>query len=66
MPQYTVEVDRVKTQTLQLTVDQVFSALAGYLGSSYVDQFNKFGRIFQVYVQARRAVPPAARGHPAT
>src|SRR5262249_24943170 len=51
-PQYTVQVDRVKTETLRLTVDQVFSALAGYLGSSYVDQFNKFGRTFQIYVQA--------------
>jgi HAE1 family hydrophobic/amphiphilic exporter-1 len=30
----------------------VFAALAGYLGSSYVDQFNKFGRVFQIYVQA--------------
>ena len=29
----------------------MFSALAGYLGSTYVDQFNKFGRVFQVYVQ---------------
>jgi HAE1 family hydrophobic/amphiphilic exporter-1 len=29
----------------------VFAALAGYLGSSYVDQFNKFGRVFQIYVQ---------------
>ena len=29
----------------------MFSALAGYLGSSYVDQFNKFGRVFQIYVQ---------------
>ena len=27
-------------------------ALVGYLGSSYVDQFNKFGRVFQIYVQA--------------
>ena len=30
---------------------QVFSTLATYLGSSYVDQFNKFGRVFQIYVQ---------------
>src|SRR5262249_23869215 len=45
------EVDRVKTQTVGVTLDQVFSALAGYLGSSYVDQFNKFGRVFQIYVQ---------------
>src|SRR5262249_5345051 len=52
VPQYTIEVDRVKTETLKLSVDQVFSALGGYLGSTYVDQFNKFGRTFQIYVQA--------------
>jgi HAE1 family hydrophobic/amphiphilic exporter-1 len=52
MPQYVIEVDRVKTQTLGLTVNQVFNALGGYLGASYVDQFNKFGRTFQIYVQA--------------
>ena len=51
-PQFVVSVDRVKTETLRLTVDQVFSALTGYLGSSYVDQFNAFGRTFQIYVQA--------------
>jgi HAE1 family hydrophobic/amphiphilic exporter-1 len=51
VPQLSVEVDRVKTQTLGVTLDQVFSALAGYLGSSYVDQFNRFGRVFQIYVQ---------------
>jgi hydrophobic/amphiphilic exporter-1 (mainly G- bacteria), HAE1 family len=52
VPQYQVEVDRVKTQTLNVSTDQVFSALAAYLGASYVDQFNKFGRVFQIYVQA--------------
>jgi HAE1 family hydrophobic/amphiphilic exporter-1 len=52
IPQYVIEVDRVKTQTLQVTLNQVFNALAGYLGSAYVDQFNKFGRTFQIYVQA--------------
>ncbi|MGO4842063.1 efflux RND transporter permease subunit, partial [Rhizobiaceae sp. 2RAB30] len=51
VPQYKVEVDREKVQMLQLTTDQVFSTLAAYLGSSYVDQFNKFGRVFQIYVQ---------------
>ena len=30
----------------------MFNVLAGYVGSSYVNQFNKFGRTFQVYVQA--------------
>ena len=52
VPQYLIEVDRVKAETLHLTLDQVFSALAGYLGASYVDQFNKFGHTFQIYVQA--------------
>jgi hydrophobic/amphiphilic exporter-1 (mainly G- bacteria), HAE1 family len=52
VPQYTIAVDRVKTETLHVNVDQVFQALTGYLGSAYVDQFNKFGRTFQIYVQA--------------
>ena len=50
-PQYKIVIDREKVQTLLLTTDQVFSTLASYLGSSYVDQFNKFGRVFQIYVQ---------------
>jgi len=52
VPQFTVEVDRVKTESLGITIDQVFSALSGYLGSAYVDQFTKFGRTFQIYIQA--------------
>jgi HAE1 family hydrophobic/amphiphilic exporter-1 len=51
-PQFDVEIDRVKTQTLHVTTDEVFSTLSTYLGSSYVNQFNKFGRVFQVYTQA--------------
>jgi len=52
VPQLIVEVDRVKAQTLFVPVDAVFQTIASYLGSSYVAQFNKFGRTFQVYVQA--------------
>ncbi|MER8433851.1 efflux RND transporter permease subunit [Mesorhizobium caraganae] len=51
VPQYKVEFDREKVQMLGLTTDQVFQTLAGYLGSTYVSQFNKFGRVFQIYVQ---------------
>jgi hydrophobic/amphiphilic exporter-1 (mainly G- bacteria), HAE1 family len=51
-PQLRVEVDRVKAQTLHVPVDQVFGTLATYLGSTYIEQFNKFGRVFQVYAQA--------------
>jgi hydrophobic/amphiphilic exporter-1 (mainly G- bacteria), HAE1 family len=52
VPQFDVDIDRIKTQTLHVTTDQVFSTLASYLGSTYVNQFNKFGRTFQVYAQA--------------
>jgi HAE1 family hydrophobic/amphiphilic exporter-1 len=51
-PQLDVVVDRDKAEMMHVTTDQVFAALASYLGSSYVDQFTKFGRTFQIYVQA--------------
>ncbi len=52
VPQFDVEVDRIKTQTLHVTTDQIFQTLSSYMGSTYVNQFNKFGRTFQVYAQA--------------
>jgi HAE1 family hydrophobic/amphiphilic exporter-1 len=51
-PQLKVVVDRVKAETLGITVGSVFSALADYVGSNYAAQFNKFGHVFQVYTQA--------------
>ena len=52
VPQLAVEIDRTKAETLHVPVGDVFNALTGYIGSSYVNQFNQFGRTFQVYVQA--------------
>ena len=52
VPQYNVEIDRTKTEVLHVTTDQIFSTLSSYMGASYVNQFNKFGRTFQVYTQA--------------
>jgi len=52
VPQLEVVVDRVKAETLNVSVGDVFNVLAGYIGSAYVNQFNKFGRTYQVYVQA--------------
>ncbi|HEX3350077.1 MAG TPA: efflux RND transporter permease subunit, partial [Acetobacteraceae bacterium] len=51
-PQLEVVVDRVKAEALHVSVGSVFSALSSYIGSSYIAQFNKFGRTFQVYAQA--------------
>jgi hydrophobic/amphiphilic exporter-1 (mainly G- bacteria), HAE1 family len=51
-PQVAVTVDRDRAETLRVSVGDVFSALTSYLGSTYVNQFNKFGLSLQVYAQA--------------
>jgi hydrophobic/amphiphilic exporter-1 (mainly G- bacteria), HAE1 family len=51
-PQLNITVDRTKAETLGITVGNVFSALATYVGSDYAAQFNKFGHVFQLYAQA--------------
>jgi hydrophobic/amphiphilic exporter-1 (mainly G- bacteria), HAE1 family len=51
-PHVGLTVDRVQAETLRVPVGDVFSALTSYVGSTYVNQFNKFGQSLQVYVQA--------------
>jgi HAE1 family hydrophobic/amphiphilic exporter-1 len=51
-PQLRVIVDRTKAETLGVPLGSVFAALSSYLGSTYVNQFNKYGLTLQVYVQA--------------
>jgi len=51
-PQIFLDVDRTKVESLQVNVKSVFDALQGYLGSTYINLFNKFNQSFQVYVQA--------------
>jgi HAE1 family hydrophobic/amphiphilic exporter-1 len=51
-PQLNVNIDRVKAETLGVPLGNALDALSSYIGSSYVGQFNKFGRVFQIYVQA--------------
>ena len=51
-PQVNAAVDRVKAENVNVPVGNIFNALQSYVGSYYVNQFNKFGRTYQVYVQA--------------
>ena len=52
VPQLFAEVDRTKAKTQEIPLDSVFNTLQTYLGSYYVNDFNKFGRTWQVKVQA--------------
>ncbi|MBM3527004.1 MAG: multidrug efflux RND transporter permease subunit [Alphaproteobacteria bacterium] len=52
-PQLYLDIDRTKAQLLGVDVRDVFSALQIFLGSSYVNDFNLFGRTFRVTAQAQ-------------
>ncbi len=52
VPQLYADVDRTRAQQLGVSVPDVFDTLQIYLGSLYVNDFNKFGRTYQVRVQA--------------
>lgn len=52
VPQLNVDLDRVKAKQLGIPVTDVFSTMQTYLGSLYVNDFNRFGRVYQVRVQA--------------
>ena len=51
-PNYYVNLDRSQAKTLGSSVTDVFQTLQVYLGSFYVNDFNKFGRVYRVYIQA--------------
>jgi multidrug efflux pump len=51
-PQLYVDVDRTKCKTLGVALSDVFNALQVYLGGYYVNDFNQFGRTWQVNLQA--------------
>src|SRR5262249_46223430 len=51
-PQLYVDVDREKVKTMGVGLNDVFDAMQAYLGSYYVNDFNRFGRTWQVNIQA--------------
>jgi HAE1 family hydrophobic/amphiphilic exporter-1/multidrug efflux pump len=59
-PQLYVDVDREKAKALGVPLDELFNTLAATLGSAYVNDFNKFGRTWQVLMSAE----PAYRKRP--
>ena len=52
VPQLFIDIDRTKVKTLDVPLSSVFNTLQANLGSAYVNDFNEFGRTWQVRVQA--------------
>ena len=52
VPQLFADLDRTKAQQLGVPIDEVFRTMQVYLGSIYVNDFNQFGRTYQVVAQA--------------
>jgi hydrophobe/amphiphile efflux-1 (HAE1) family protein len=52
VPQYKVDLDRDKAQTQGIPVTDVYDALQTFLGGLYVNDFNRFGRTWRVYLEA--------------
>jgi len=52
VPQLFADVDRVKAKRQGVPLSSVFDTLQAYLGSVYINDFNRFGRTYRVYAQA--------------
>jgi multidrug efflux pump len=54
VPQINADIDREKAKTHGVAIDQIFDTMQVYLGSLYANDFNRFGRTYQVNVQAEQ------------
>src|SRR5256885_2140919 len=52
VPQFFAEVDREKVLKQGISLTSVYQALQAFLGGAFVNYFNQYGRVWQVYVQA--------------
>ena len=52
LPQLLIKIDEDKALAQGVDISEIYSALSGYFGKSYVNDFNKYGRVYRVYLQA--------------
>ncbi len=51
-PKLYIDLDRTKAKLLDISISDVFDTLQTYLGALYVNDFNKYGRVYRVFMQA--------------
>ena len=52
VPQYFIDIDRVKAKNLGVPLSEIFMTLQAQMGSLYINDFNKFGQTYRVVMQA--------------
>ncbi len=52
LPQLMINVNADKALAQGVDISEIYSALSGYFGKLYVNDFNKYGRVYRVYLQA--------------
>ena len=52
LPQLKIVIDEEKAMSQGVDISSIYNTLSGFLGSTYVNDFNKFGRVYRVYIQA--------------
>ncbi len=53
-PQYRVDVDAARCERMGVSPSDVLSVMSGYIGGNYASNFNRFSKLYRVYVQARK------------
>ena len=62
VPQFFIDIDREKMYKLGVTMKDLFAAMQDYVGAFYINDFNKFGQVFRVMIQADGSFRKSIRG----
>ena len=52
LPQLLLNIDTSKAMAQGVDISEIYSALSGYFGKYYINDFNKYGRVYRVYMQS--------------
>jgi HAE1 family hydrophobic/amphiphilic exporter-1 len=52
VPQRFIEIDRDKVLKAGVSLNDMYTTVGAFLGGSYVNDFNRFGRLYKAYIQA--------------
>ena len=51
LPQLMIKVDEAKALAQDVNINEIYNAMSGYFGRAYINDFNKYGRVYRVFLQ---------------